>query len=254
MGHHDSCQAIEPLLTPVADGEASGAERARVDAHIAQCPPCAEVLDAAREARQWIRADAARLRAGAHAPASLQARCRRAVERGAPRRRVGRWVVPVSVAATFLVAVGGILLVTLVPSGRALAAELTTDHRRCFAREPGEALMRPTSLMVEGTQVSVPGGNAVSELELKGLWRCRHTGGTMAHALYRSHGQQVSLFVMPTEHRRLRLPAIMEGYAVRTWTDQARTYAMVGAVSEADLDRLVTAVRKDLSSRQGVQT
>ena len=45
-----SCERIQDLLSPYLDGELAPAERAEVDAHLAACPECADLLARLRTA------------------------------------------------------------------------------------------------------------------------------------------------------------------------------------------------------------
>jgi anti-sigma factor RsiW len=45
-----SCERIQDLLSPYLDGELAPAERAEVDAHLAGCPDCADLLGRLRTA------------------------------------------------------------------------------------------------------------------------------------------------------------------------------------------------------------
>ncbi len=45
-----SCERFEDLLVPYADGELEAAERASVEAHLRDCPECAELLACLRTA------------------------------------------------------------------------------------------------------------------------------------------------------------------------------------------------------------
>lgn len=47
--NRDSCQTIEELLVDFADDALTGAETARVRAHIEQCPPCRATVEALRQ-------------------------------------------------------------------------------------------------------------------------------------------------------------------------------------------------------------
>ena len=81
----DSCRDIDALMTPVADNEATAADRARVEGHLRECAPCHRQMHAEREARQLVRERAATL--VGHAPLGLRARCAATRAQAAPAAR-----------------------------------------------------------------------------------------------------------------------------------------------------------------------
>src|SRR5213075_1547022 len=106
------CRDLDPLFAPYADGDVPAADRASVEAHLAKCPPCRDRVAEQRTVRAALAAGRPSLRASA--PEELRARC--AAHAGASRRRlagggafVRRWV-PLSVAATIVLAIAGVFL------------------------------------------------------------------------------------------------------------------------------------------------
>ena len=100
-----SCRDFEERLTPYVDGDISQDTRRAADSHLAACPSCRDHVQAERTARD-VAAGAARhaARCGARRPSPP---LRGAADRGAARpSRLRRWV-PLSLAATLLLAVGG---------------------------------------------------------------------------------------------------------------------------------------------------
>src|SRR5262249_34860819 len=140
------CRDVEPLMTPYVDGEAQPADRASVDAHIKACPPCRAAVADERTAREVLHARREELRTSA--PEMVRRRCaahsasmRRPVE--APRTSgLGRrtWI-PLSLAATILLAVAGAFLIGLNNPVEALAAQLAVDHVKCFQFVPDHAIV-----------------------------------------------------------------------------------------------------------------
>ena len=86
----DSCRDINPLVTRLADDEATAAERRRVDGHAGACPACHLQLHAEREVRQLVMDRSGEL--VGHAPLGLRAKClatrtaRASARRGVPCR------------------------------------------------------------------------------------------------------------------------------------------------------------------------
>ena len=201
-----NCAEIDLLMTPYVDDEVDTADRQAVDAHLADCSHCRDRADAERFARRIVRSQASRL--AQPAPAALRARCVGAVpSSGIPARRTGagerirRWV-PLSMAATVLLAVAGVFMAGQQERLEAsFAAQLAIDHDKCFAEfglghprlDAAEAEAR---LAVEhGYDVSVPASSDREQIELVDVRSCDYDGGHMAHLLYEVEGRPVSVFV-----------------------------------------------------------
>src|SRR5512140_2862688 len=129
----NECKNLEPLFTSYVDGEAVPAERASVEAHLDRCPPCRARVSAERTARQVIRARRHGL--GANASDTLRARCaahrQEAYRSGTSIMAASRRWVPMSLAATLLLAVASVFLFAN-QSVSALATQVTFDHMKCF--------------------------------------------------------------------------------------------------------------------------
>jgi anti-sigma factor RsiW len=196
------CQELEPLLVPYIDGEAQTDARATVDAHLDRCPRCRRRVAGERAARVVLSAKRTELRpcASEH----LRARCaaQRLRRTGLLARGTRRWV-PLSLAATLLLALGGAFVFGLNDSVQAVATQLTLDHMRCFQVAPqrltrADAASASTEWMAErGWPLQVPASSPAEQLELLGVRRCLTARGSTAHLLYRWHGEPLSLFVLP---------------------------------------------------------
>jgi anti-sigma factor RsiW len=226
-----NCQQSETQITPYVDEVLEVPAREALEAHLAACPACRASADAERQARTWLRGHAAELRVPP--PPGLEARLR-AVGGVVAAPRAPRWPAW-PVAATLLVGLIGTGLWVLGTQNRALASELRADHERCFTFEPARAAVEH-AVVVDGETIDVPLGSQAHALDLRAVRRCRVAGEPMAHALYRSHGEPVSLFVA-TGRRAGAVRAIM-GYEVRAWDDERRTYALVGHLAAERMDDL----------------
>src|SRR5687767_930380 len=126
------CRDLEVVLTSYVDGESAPTERASVEAHLDRCGSCRDRVAGERAAREILRARRTELRPAASE--TLRARCvahrRAAAEPAAARPRLGR-LVPLSLAATLLLAVAGVFLFGV--NHEAVAAQLALDHMKCFA-------------------------------------------------------------------------------------------------------------------------
>lgn len=196
------CQELEPLLAPYVDGEAQPDARATVDAHLDRCARCRQRVAGERTARVVLAARRTQIRpcASEH----LRARC--AAQR---LRRAGmfaggtrRWL-PLSLAATLLLALSGAFVFGLNDSVQAVATQLTLDHMRCFQVAPQRLTHADAAsasrewMAARGWPIHVPASSAAQQLELLGVRRCLTARGSTAHLLYRWRGEPLSLFVLP---------------------------------------------------------
>ncbi|HVC20150.1 MAG TPA: zf-HC2 domain-containing protein [Vicinamibacterales bacterium] len=244
-----SCGDLDALATPYLDGEVTPADREAVDGHLNACPPCRARVDAEAAARRLIREHRAALTAE-RAPADLRARCcRTAARRAAP---AWRRAVPLSVAATFLlVAAGFVLYAATSRSETLLAEQLTLDHLKCFSLQPADAPPVDAARLAHtldarfGWNLGVPSGGADAPIRLIGARRCFYADGTMAHLLYRHHGQPVSLFLVPDTVRRPRLLRVL-GHEALIWPERNVTCVLIAEGSPDDVKQIAAYVRAGL--------
>lgn len=245
------CQDLEPLFTPYVDGEGPPGDRASVEAHLDRCPPCRERLAGERAAREVLTARRSGLRtcASAHLRARCAAHARRDSARFPGLSR--RWV-PLSLAATLLLAVTGAFMLGLNEPVEALAAQLTLDHVRCFQFAPERlAHVDPASAgrdwaAAQGWSLQVPASSAATQLELLGVRRCLLSGGRVAHLMYKWRGEPLSVFVVPRMVRTgPQRDEIVEkfGHEAIVWSTGERTYVVLARGSPSDLDPVVGYVR-----------
>jgi anti-sigma factor RsiW len=248
------CQDLDPLFAPYADGDMAAGDRASIEAHLERCPPCRERVAEQRAVRAALVARRPALRACASE--HLRARCA-AYGRSAARRpfpfglSARRWV-PLSLAATLVLAVAGVFLFGLNDRVQALAAELTMDHVACFQFAP-ERLEHADALTAsrdwsakQGWPIQVPPSSAGAQLELLGVRRCSMSSGRVAHVMYRWRGEPLSVFVVPRTIRRMpEQQELVEkfGHEAVMWTDGDRTYVVLGRARPADLAGVVGYVR-----------
>ncbi len=234
------CRDLEPLLASYVDGEVTSEARASIDAHIGRCPPCRDRVACERVARDVLTARGAALRACASE--HLRARC------AAHRRRPAPTWVPLSLAATLVLAVAGAFVFGLHNDVEAVAAQLTLDHVGCFQLAP-ERLTHVDAAAAgrnwaasHGWALQVPPSSDAAQLELLGVRRCATASGGTAHLLYRWRGQPLSLYVLPRPLRR-RAPGdqMVERFRHEAvvWSAQGRTYVVLAHGGPADLAPLV---------------
>jgi len=236
------CRECEPLLAPYVDGEAASCDGDRVRSHVESCACCRDGLARERLAREAIRSHRAGLRACA--PDQLKARCASyaavvssasdvsaSSKREFPPSFLRRWV-PVSVAATLLLAVGAVFGLGLNDRVQALAFQTTIDHVKCARFNAGSAPADPLAAAEHwqskfGWAIRVPASTG-SGLELRGVRRCAVTDGRVAHLMYSWLGVPLSVYVLPKQTlgeatkfvRRFRHNSVM-------WSQNDRTYIMV---------------------------
>ncbi len=235
-----TCEEIDSLMTPYVDGQIDLTARQAVDGHLALCPPCRERAQTEQAVRRLVRSRTSALTGSA--PASLRARCVGAVPTSRPMARgsrVRRWV-PWSMAATLLLAVGGIFVAGQQERlEAAFAAQLVIDHEKCFTElgtghPPLDAGAAEAHLAaVHGVQVSVPSGEDRDQMALVDARSCEYEGGRMAHLLYEVEGRQVSLFVIPDARPTERSLDVV-GHQTRLWSADDVGYVLVGDVARAD--------------------
>lgn len=243
------CRAWEPLLTPYVDGEVAAGDCARVEQHLESCACCRDLVGRERAARDAVQARGAGLRPCA--PEHLKARCaaQAAVRSAAARPPVYRRWVPVSLAATVLLAVAAVFGLGLTNKVEALAVQTTVDHVKCTRLTPPDAA-DPLAAAHRwqarfGWPLRVPPSGGQPGLQFRGVRRCAVTDGRVAHLIYSWMGEPLSVYVLPertlgdaTEFvRRFRHQSVL-------WSQNDRTYIIVTPrPRDAALDGLVAYVR-----------
>lgn len=252
-----SCEELEPLLAAYVDGEGTAAQRDTVEGHLARCASCRCAVEHEQTARAAL--TSCRTRLAAHASPGLRERCQACAcsPRGwwrfsrAPGAATRRWL-PLSFAATMLVAVVVVFLVGINGGDQALAAQLAIDHVKCFQFAPEHADVDPISAAARwkaayGWLLAVPHSAPQEQLELLGVRRCISTQGSSAHIMYKWHGQPLSVYVLNSVSKSdvhvERLVSSMGEQAV-IWADAGRTYAVVGRPGPEDLTHIAHYLRE----------
>jgi anti-sigma factor RsiW len=248
------CQDLDSLLAGYVDGDSAPADRSSVEAHLVKCPPCRERVAEQRTVRAALAASRPALRGCA--PPDLRSKCaayaaaheRPTAPDVAPRRRfrVSRWV-PLSVAATVVLAVAGVFLFSPNNRVEALTTQLTLDHMTCFQLAP-ERLQHADAMTAEQAWLAqhrwgihVPDSSAANQLELLGVRRCGIGKAGVAHILYKWRGQPLSVFVVPrTMHGPVPdEPVVRFGHEAVVWSDRDRTYVVLTRGQPSDLAAVV---------------
>ncbi len=241
-----SCREFDALVTPYVDGEATAAERALVEAHLAACPPCRRRAAAETAARDTVRERLCR----PCAPEHLRARClaAAALQKGSGILSSLRTF---SIAAVVVIIAGGVLLYGLTRiSPTVLAAQLALDHLKCFAvdRPTAPVDARTSELSFErahGWPLHLP--RTTSEgLQLVGVRQCFCAqGGATGHAMYLFKGRPVSLYIMPDVDRE-RATADVFGHDAIIWSKSNNTYVLLGKEPAATMQQLAADMSQGL--------
>jgi anti-sigma factor RsiW len=237
------------MLAPYVDGEAPADQRASVDAHIERCPPCRSRVEGERTVHDVLHARRDQLRAAA--PEGLHARCAAQRQARAARSMMARrpWI-PLSLAATLLLAVGGAFLVSFNNNVQALATQLTLDHVKCFRLAPtsvtGDAAAAGKEwASSQGWALDVPSSSREEQLEFVCVRRCFVSEGRAAHMMYKWRGQPLSVYVLPSavDHPNNRDIVERFGHEAVMWTDRGRTYVVLARGRPQELEGVVGYVK-----------
>jgi anti-sigma factor RsiW len=263
-----TCGDLDERLAAYVDGEDGPAARGAVDAHLTKCPPCRAGVEAEAAARDLVREHKAAL--AARAPELLRARCARlsppdsqlptpkypetvlrsptfaeatvGKPRSVLRSRLRRWV-PLSLAATLVLAVAGVFLFGLNDRVEALAASLAMDHTRCFkvygtATDADAVVSEHAWQHDQGWPIVVPQTAPAQQLKLVNVRRCFTTEGRSAHMMYTWRGEPLSVYVLQGDTGRDRIVHKMGSQTV-VWCANQRTYAVVSGDTGRDLTPIV---------------
>lgn len=252
-----SCHDVDVIMTAYVDGEVTADKAAEVDEHLAICSPCRERASSESVARQALHAKADTL--VERAPPGLRARCIAATSSassqdetpqgraGASWQRMAGWV-PLSMAATVILAVGAVFIVGQNKQlEAAFAAQLAIDHDRCFTHleqiAAGFDEQRAEGMLADalGIDTTVPPESA--DFDLLDVRQCLYDEGAMAHVLCEWRGQPVSLFVVPGRSDRERILEIV-GHDAVIWSGDGNTYVLVAGQGPVEISQVAEYVKQ----------
>jgi hypothetical protein len=155
--------------------------------------------------------------------------------------------VPLSLAATLVLAVAGVFLFGLNDRVQALAASLAVDHVKCFkvAGANGHADAHASEeawQQDQGWPIAVPATDAAQQLTLVEVRRCLSSDGRAAHMMYTWHGEPLSVYVLQGKAGHDQIVRKMGQQAV-IWCANQRTYAIVSGDTDANLTPIVDYLR-----------
>ena len=249
------CRRIGESLAAYVDDLLKPGERSGVDRHLAACPACRKLADNEQGARRLLRQAAPQL-LNEPLPPGLRTRCEAlARERAATQlAKFGPWwrVRLVPVLLTVVVMIFGASAFFSVATRRSdtlLAAQLTADHSKCFKflgpPDGTSADARNIERMLleqYGWTIHVPSSSADDDVQLIGARRCLYGDGLVPHVMYRVHGQDVSLFVLPGTERKAD-DLVTLGHRSQIWSRDGTTFVLVSAADPADAGGMASASR-----------
>jgi anti-sigma factor RsiW len=251
-----SCEQTRALLTPWIDEELAGPDRAAVEAHLAVCGSCGTRAAHEHAAREVVRQRRPAL-AAERAPESLRARLAAgSSSRAAAGVRSSRRL-SLSIAATLLLAVGGLALHALTErSTPLLAAQLAVDHVKCHLMTRDSGTLDPAEVQHRlaeqyGFHARVPPSAPNECLRLVGGRRCVTAEGTNAHILYLVDGRPLSLYLVPDDVRRATTIRVLGRDAV-VWSGDNGTYVLVGEHGRGDAERVASYMRRVTAGPVGI--
>ena len=278
-----TCRDVDAHLAPYVDGEEPPASQHAIDAHLSACPSCRDHAEAETSARDLVRShreslcahasESLRARVAAIGQSTIQSAIQSAIdtpdrqsailqsESAIPQSEsairqseirqsavfsrksaIRRWV-PLSLAATLVLAVAGVFLFGVNDRVEALAASLAVDHVKCFKvegadREPSAVVAQRQWEQNQGWSIVVPDTLPAEQLKLVDVRRCFTTDGRSAHMMYTWRGAPLSLYVLPENVGRDRVVDKM-GHEAIIWCANSRTYAVVAEGHPQDITRIV---------------
>ena len=279
----NTCDTIDPLVTPYVDGELAAADRILVEEHLRVCGPCHSRVTAEQAVRVLVQTRkpalqhecaSSALRIRCQQAAAPQARSTSAPDVLRPASRLWRFggprrdrsgasaagpaasrrtrLTPLALAASLVVVVGGAFLYQFTGrSATLLAAELTADHMKCFAvnnvfgtQERSEVVERSMAAGFDWP-AQLPEQPERVGLELIGARPCLYAAGRVAHIMYRYHGRPVSVFMLPHTVRPESLTKVM-GHQCAIWSSGDRTFVLIAREPRTDVERLASFVHAAL--------
>jgi putative zinc finger protein len=248
-----NCGDLDEHLAPYVDGEQPDDVRGAVDAHLKMCAPCRRRAEGERIAREIVRSRREQLREAA--PASLResvssfqspVSSRSPIPHSpSPIPLYRRWV-PLSLAATLLLAFAGVFLLGINDRVEALATGLALDHAKCFrvgttTGEKDSAAAEARWQHAQGWPLTLPQSRD-EQLTLVDVRRCLTADGWSAHVLYRWHGQPLSVYILPLVVGRDRIIEKL-GHETAIWSGDGRTYAVLVDGRPPDFEHIVSYVK-----------
>ena len=159
--------------------------------------------------------------------------------------RVRRWM-PLSLAASLVLAIAGVFVFGLNDRVEALAASLAIDHVKCFKVDGTSPHTEPAAAEIrwqqdQGWPIVVPASAPAHQLTLVNVRRCFTTDGRSAHLMYSWRGAPLSVYVLQEPDGNAGHDRIVDkmGHETIIWCARGRTYAVVAQGHPRDLSQVV---------------
>ena len=239
------CRRTAERLPSYVDRMLDERERADVERHLAECPPCRDEAVREETGRTALRQCAEHLR-GEPLPPGLRTRCEalartHAEQRQGPRRGwVRAWPARLALGAAAAIAMVVLFSEVSHRSNALLAAQLTADHAKCFGLFGGEETsadagsVQQRLLAQYGWDVHVPPSTEDGSVQLVGGRRCLWADGRIPHIMYRINGEHVSLFVLDGVALG-SAEVVVLGHRSRIWSRGQTTYVLVSHAETKDV-------------------
>jgi len=246
-----SCSTIDPLVTPYVDGALDGADRERVEDHLARCAACADRVIAERAVAHLCHERRPDLRG--HAPVGLRSRCQSLARNASvrPSASTNLWrgrAWPMAAAAVLLVGVGWFGTMT---STQVIAAELAADHLKCMlmnavlGTRQSEQEVQSAVRRRFAWDVELPRHPEQAGLTLVGSRPCLYQHGAIAHIMYRHNGVLASVYMLPGIRRSASEVRAL-GHHATMWSTDDRTFVVLERSGAAEVEQVASVVRASL--------
>ncbi len=253
------CRQISESLAAYVDDLLEPQERHRVEQHLTACAPCRRLVADETGGQHLLRQRAAHL-LDEPLPPGLRSRCEAlARSRKNSLGRVGTYgpswrvrLVPVLLTVVVMIFTASALLsLATRRSDALLAAQLTADHSKCFKLlaprddASGDAASVERQLSQQyGWNVHVPSSSPQDDIQLIGARRCLYGDGFVPHVMYKVHGQDVSLFVLPGKERQPD-DVVTLGHRSQIWSREGTTFVLVSAAHAGGLEGAAQYVKRE---------
>jgi anti-sigma factor RsiW len=259
------CRDISEALPAYADDVLGPEERQRVERHLKGCATCRKLAADEDRGRSLLRHHAAKL-LDEPLPSGLRSRCE--VLAQVRKNSLGKvaaygpwWrvrLVPVLLTAVVMIfTASAFLSLATRRSDALLAAQLTADHSKCFkllAPSEGASIdARSIEQMLSeqyGWSGRVPSSSPQDDIQLVGARRCLYGDGIVPHVMYKVHGQDVSLFVLPGKERKPD-DVVTLGHRSQIWSREGTTFVLVSAADAGDLEGAAQYVKREARETPG---
>ena len=248
------CRFVVAHVTSYVDDLIEADHRVEVDRHLEGCASCRLAVAGERGGqtrfvttpRVFVRSRCRPVSVRAASPSSTG---------GSASARVPGWrrtLVPTVLSVILLVfTASAIFSLATRRSDAVLAAQLTADHSKCFKLFVGEessmSAEEAEQLLSQqyGWKIHVPPSTA--GMQLLGVRRCLYADGLIPHVMYRSNGEDLSLFVLNGVTRHAT-DLVTFGHRSQIWTRGDTTFVLVSPTEKSD--RLDEATRYMMKEAQ----